>query len=308
MRVTRVENILDLRVRGATAIAALLLLLTLLLLLGACDRAAPTPPRSERVKVLATVLPLADIVREIGGPYVQVEWIVESGQSVAGVQTTADLRNRLRSADLVVSGGVTEPWAVEGYDDPFRAQRIVRLDLLGSVRDMEVGGWLWLDPTVVEDLARELQVKLSVMRPLHESVFAQRRDDFIARLESVVRPHDQALAAAPNKKLLVLGTDFDPLLKRFGLSAVLVAGTNVTELSDHKLAVLKQVSRQNDTRVLLLGADTPHVVVRDLESRSGLRVVLLDALGSSAGEGRSSYLDVLRFNLEQLARATGAAD
>ena len=78
----------------------------LLLLLGSwgpglgCDRApAKAPVPIEKVAIVATVYPLADIARNVGGPYVSASWLIESGQSLSGVQSNVDLRNRLRSAD-----------------------------------------------------------------------------------------------------------------------------------------------------------------------------------------------------------------
>ncbi len=270
--------------------------------LAGCDRQQPSKVVRENLTILATVYPLADVAREIGGPYVQVQWIVESGQSLAGVRTDADLRSRLRSADLVLAGGVSEPWAVEGFDDPFQSRRIVRLDLLPAARTGSTG-LLWLDPLIMKDFAREVCSRLLVVRPEDEAFFRGRTDDFIVRLEALVQPYRDKLVAARNRQVLVLGTDFNALLQRFSLEPVLAVEALPTQLSDSQFASLKRASQEHHNAALLVSADTPAVVVRELEQRCGLRVVLIDSLGSSAGEGRNSYFEVLKYDLEQLVAA-----
>src|SRR5450432_1556339 len=84
----------------------------------------------DNLTVAATVYPLADVARQVGGEYVNVFWVVENGQSLAGVQPSSDLRSKLSNADFVVSGGISEPWATSGFSDPLQRQRIIRLDLL----------------------------------------------------------------------------------------------------------------------------------------------------------------------------------
>ncbi|HWP40983.1 MAG TPA: metal ABC transporter substrate-binding protein [Tepidisphaeraceae bacterium] len=283
-----------------------LLLLTLSLTVGGCDqRASRTWTESEPVSVIATVLPLADIARQIGGTHVSVWWVIETGQSIAGMQSTPQLRNRLRTCNLVLSGGSTEPWAVEGFDDPFQAPRVLRLDLLQAARDAPAGALLWLDPLIIEDFARELKVKLAVARPALEPYFAQQRDQFISSLHSLIQPYKTQLAAAPAqaKKILTLGCEYDALLRRFGLEPVLAIEAMPTQLSDRQIAMLRMEARNNAVSVLLVSADLPAAVVRDLENRTGLRIVQIDALGSSAAGGRNTYLQILQYDLQQLLAA-----
>jgi ABC-type Zn uptake system ZnuABC Zn-binding protein ZnuA len=275
---------------------------------GGCDRPASHAwAEQEPLTVVATVFPLADIARQIGGPSVSASWVIETGQSVAGMQSTPQLRNRLRTCNLVLSGGSTEPWAVEGFDDPFQAPRVLRLDLLQSARDAPSGALLWLDPLVIEDFVRELKVKLAVARPRLEPYFAQQRDQFITSLRTLIEPYKAQLAAAPAqaKKILTLGREYDALLRRFGLEPVLAIEAMPTQLSDRQIAIVRMEARNNAVSVMLVSADLPTAVVRDLENRTGLRIVQIDSLGSSAAGGRNTYQQILQYDLEQLVAAVG---
>jgi zinc transport system substrate-binding protein len=270
-----------------------------------CDRSAPKAAvPTEKVNVGATVYPLADVARVVGGPYVTASWIVETGQSLQGVQGDSEARNRLRSSDLIVTGGASEPWASEGYSDPIKAQRIIRLDTLPCNHDKAQVGLLWLDPVVMQDFSRELSARLTVLRPKHAAILRDRAADYVAQLQAVIDEYEAKLSGARTKKVLVLSNDFNPLLQRFGLSPVLVVEASPTQMRESDWGLLKAAVREQKTRLLLVPTETPAGVKRDLEQRAGVQVVPIDTLGTSAAAGRNTYLEILRYDLEQLLTAT----
>jgi zinc transport system substrate-binding protein len=288
--------------------AALLLLAGLVCVLviggGACERPNSPTTQIPKMRVVATVYPLADVARQVGGPFVDASWIVEGGQSLSGVRSTEELRNRLSNADFVIcTSPATEPWATAGSttDTPQR-QRVIRLDLLNSAQQNAVVGLLWLDPVITKDLARELGARLFVSHPDREKYFHERTNEFVVELDSLVQQYQSKFLATRNKKVLVLNTDFNPLLYRFGLEPIQPTEAMLTGLNDTDVAVLKVAARDQGTRLLLAPADLPEAVSKDIASRTGLQIVPIDVLGSSAGGGKT-YLDMLKSNLEQLLQA-----
>ncbi|HVT89095.1 MAG TPA: metal ABC transporter substrate-binding protein [Tepidisphaeraceae bacterium] len=279
------------------------LLILGLVFIGACDGPPPAPAQ-RKLNILATVYPLGDMARQIGGDAVEVTWIVESGQSIGNISATGEVHDRLNSADLVLTGGATEPWATQGFSDPFQHGRLVRLDVLQSAREQTDGGLLWLDPVIMHEACRELGARLQVLRSDNYSEFQKRMDDYSAQIDATFQPYQRKLLAPQQRKLIVLSSDFLPFLKRLGLEGINSVSARPTDLDDSDIRRLKQVAQQEKTTLLILPADIPAIVVQDIEHRSGLQAVVLDALGSSAGGGRNTYLDLLKFNLEQLLRAT----
>jgi len=282
-----------------------LLLLLTALVLSACDRKPQASTPEEKVTVVGTVYPLADVARQVGGAYVDVSWIVESGQTVFQNDPPSEARSRLRTANLVFMSGSTEPWAFEGIGNAFQQGRIVRLDSQ-ELRTSEMSdlGFLWLDPLRVQAGTRELCGRLQVLRPKHSGEFQSQADLLSSKLDAIVKEYQQKLADAITRKVLVLSPDFNALLRRFSLIPVQPVTTLPTRLSDADVLLIKREADQNKTRLLLIPSDTPAAVVRDIESRASVHVVLIDCLGSSAAGGRNSYLDLIHYNLEQLLHAT----
>ncbi|HEY7086480.1 MAG TPA: metal ABC transporter substrate-binding protein [Tepidisphaeraceae bacterium] len=280
----------------------LLTLLPLTLAPAGCDRSGLGTSQVSRIKVISTVYPMADIAKQVGGPFVDVSWMIEGGQSFEGVQSTPELRGRLNDAQLLITNG-TERWANQDAGDPFQRQRLIRLDLLNSTRQTPGIGRLWLDPVIAKDLARELCARLLVARSEHEQYFRDRTNEFVADLDATVQQYEVKFVAPRNRKVLVMGPEYNPLLYRFGLEPIQPVEASATTLSDEAVTTLRDASKQNGTTLLLIPSDLPAVISRDIAFRTGLQVVPIDSLGSSADGGRT-YITMLRSNLDQLLAAT----
>jgi ABC-type Zn uptake system ZnuABC Zn-binding protein ZnuA len=271
-----------------------------------CDRGSntsSTPVPREPLRVVATVYPLADVARLVGGREVRVEWVLESGQTLDGFEPDRDMLDRLRTAELVYGGGKSEPWAVEGFDDPLIARRIVRLDLLETARQSPgAAAGLWLDPLIVRESIGELAQRFSNLRPGGESLFRANSIDLTGKIDAILAAFRQRLDQLAGKVVITLGPDFSALTSRFGIVEVRPVLSSPSQLSDLDIARIRQTARERGATSLLIAADVPSAVSRDLGDRTGLRIVSIDLLGTSAtaGGGNSTYLDLLRFNLEKL--------
>lgn len=296
------------RPRPASIFRLLILALVGAGLLAACDDGktitdVPDHPQ-EKLVVLATVYPLADLAREIGGDWVTVEWLAESGQPLPGRNPPEDVYNRARAADVVVSCG--EDWATEGYDDPMRAGRVVRLDVLpAATRFPSTRGLMWLDPAVGREAAEELYKSFALKRPRLEPYFRQRRDRFLDRLGVVVKPFEPVLRTQPSRVALVLSSDWARLLNRYQIAEVGLKEevTTTAALTAANVRELRDLARQYGLTEVLVSSETPPGVIDELQRRTDLTARTLERLGTSAGVGLNSYLDILKYNLDQLNQA-----
>src|SRR3954466_14347916 len=74
-------------------------LLVVVAVMVGCERKKVVPGQvagsTKKIDVAATVYPLADVARQVGGSDVEVTWFVESGQSLTDLGADLDVRNRL---------------------------------------------------------------------------------------------------------------------------------------------------------------------------------------------------------------------
>jgi ABC-type Zn uptake system ZnuABC Zn-binding protein ZnuA len=165
-------------------------------------------------------------------------------------------------------------------------------------------GLLWLDPVSVQNTSKEICARLRVLRPKFEKEFNQQTADFEGKIEAIDQEYLPKFRDVMTKKVLVMSPDFNPMLQRFGLWPIQPVTTSPMQLDDSGIRALKSASDENGTRVLLVPLDTPDAIGRDIEVRAGLQIVRIDFLGSSGDAGHKSYLNMLRFDLDQLLNAT----
>ena len=90
--------------------------------LAACGRQAEYGKQDTRLPVVASILPLADFARQVGGDHVQVEVLVPAGASPHTYELTpAQLKAVTRARVLVLNGVGLEFWAdkvISSADNP----------------------------------------------------------------------------------------------------------------------------------------------------------------------------------------------
>ena len=152
---------------------------------------------------------LADVVRQVGGNRVDVQWWVESGQSLDELKETPERRQQFRGADLVVTRGAADPWTLEGMGNNYQQRRLVRVDALPSSRDGDPTQYMWLDPQTIVELTDEITTRLCTMEPESEAMFKANAANF---RRQVLDAADRARPAldASNLQFLTLDRGFLP--------------------------------------------------------------------------------------------------
>lgn len=293
----------------------LILILCCLLLTGSfgCGDGSEDVPAGKEpvpIRIVTTVYPMADIARRIGGKRVTVEWLRESGQGPEALEADPARRARLRSADLVITSGAAHGWTLEGSDSAYTAQRVIRLDGLPSAQGLPADSYLWLHPGIARELADTLRARLSALDPKRETLFRGNADAFSKDLDAVVEEVDQARSRLNGLPFVSIDPGFVPLAAWTGMAPMRVADETLRAMSDDVTRRLRDAlphGTDKTPRVFFAGQDTPPAVLRELESRANARAIVLDALGTSAPSGRTTYGQILRYNLEQLTAAAPPA-
>lgn len=266
-----------------------------------CDGRSASSSSTPVVRVCTTVYPLAEVVRQIGGPEVRLDWIVDLGDPIEGYQLSQEDRSRMVGIDLLVYGSVrSEPWAQAPVQSLEETGRVVSLDHLDVARTAAAGGLLWTDPVIVRASAPVIAEALARKIPEQTDTFRRRARDLVNELDRIVQQHPNS--AFRNLRVLVTSRSFDPFLDRFGVRSVLVEADPLN-LSDNDYRRLQSQARQHDSSVLLLPFDTPVGTIQDIEKRTGLGVYLIDVLGMANLPGHQTYQDLLSYNLSQLRQA-----
>nr|MBA3273291.1 zinc ABC transporter substrate-binding protein [Chthoniobacterales bacterium] len=213
---------------------------------------------------------------------------------------------------------------LDGGDDAFRGRRIIRLDdLLPTTSPAPTApsldepppprpvGYVWLDPAVAKSLAARLAASIGVLEPNWREPTVERLRAFDASIDAVVAEASSATAPSTSASappvFLSLDPGYNAFAAAFGFEPIdlLTSGAVALPINRVDARELLAAAEKHGVGVLFIPVETPPGLVRDLENALGksLDIETLDAFGSSAARGRSTYVELLRYNLSQLQKA-----
>ena len=221
--------------------------MVLILTQSSCGRGAADvredSPRDGSVKILATIFPEYDWVREILGGQasdVQVDLLVDSGADLHSYQPSVKDIMDIASCDLFIYvGGESDSWVDETLEQTDRPGREVLslLEVLGdaakeeeTVEGMETHGendshgaeydeHVWLSLKNAGIFCGAIAEKLAEIDPDHGEVYRENAKVYQGKLSSLDRQYQDVVDAAP-QKLILFGDRFPfrYLVDDYGLS------------------------------------------------------------------------------------------
>ncbi len=219
---------------------------------------AAAPAMAAGIPVLGIENEYADVIAQVGGPYVSVTAIeTDPNTDPHSFEVSPRIAQQIAAARLIVKNGL-------GYDDwanrliaatPSAGRQVIDVQQLRGLPDNTPNPHLWYDPATMPAVADAVAAGLARLDPAHAAIFAANAKKFDASLT----PWRQAIAAFkaqyPDVTVAVTEPVGDYLLQAMGadiktpfsLQAAIMNGTDpapqdVTAeqhlLATHEVAVL----------------------------------------------------------------------
>jgi len=284
------------------------LLRATLLLAFALPAAAQTPPP---LRVFVSVLPQQGFVERVGGARVQVQTLVQPGQSPESFNPTPRQVAALAEADLFVRIGM--PFE-EAWQDRIRAAnpRMAILDPrqgielrkleghhhaehAGEAEAEELDPHLWTSPRLVQGMAVAIRDQLSALDPAHAAEYAKNSEEFIAELQRLDAEIQEILQGVRGASFLVFHPAWGYFADAYGLTQVSIEREG-KEPGAKALAEVIETARQSGAQVIFVQPQSDPRLARQVASHIGGRVVTIDPL---AGD----YIPNLRRVAQAIAEA-----
>jgi ABC-type Zn uptake system ZnuABC Zn-binding protein ZnuA len=289
-------------------------LIILLLLL--CALTAAGGARAERLRVAATIFPLADLARQVGGERVTVVTLLPANASEHSFEPTPSLMRQVRGTRLLVKVGANlDPWAdrlLRGQGslpatvvatEGVRLLPVAQQQLLQKRHDHDHGQGddphVWLDPVTVRDsLVPRLVAAMSRLSPSDAPLFRANGDRLRRDLTQLDQEFRNTVAALPRRDFIALHSAWGYLAQRYGLRQIAaVEAFPGKEPSARYLAALISLARRQGVRTIFAEPQLSDKAARTIAAEIGGSVLLLDPVGGERVAGRNSYLGLMRHNL-----------
>lgn len=271
-------------------------------------------PAAAAVRVVATIFPLTDMVRQVGRDVVEVVTLLPPGASPHTFEPTpAQMRDVAHAQMFVQVGAGLDNWANKLLSAGQSGLTVLTLTdgipLLGAV---EHGGesahgdpHVWLDPVLVRDhLVPAIVAGLSRVMPEQRAAFAAAADEFCALLTRFDVEARAALATAPQRNYIAFHSAWRYFGARYDVRELAtVESFPGKEPSAREIASVVDKARAAGVHAVLIEPQFSPRVAEQIAREFGGTVYTVDPTGGPEVPGRAHYIDLMRFNLQAFMAA-----
>ncbi len=273
------------------------------LALSGCGALGPGAPTSGhgRLRVVASLYPLAYVAERIGGPQVTVEDLTHPGAEPHDLELTVRQTFDLADADVVVYERGLQA-AVDAAVDQVQPAHAV--DAAQASPPTPENPHIWLDPLRMRAIAHAFAQQMVRVDPQHAVGYRARDAAFARQLTALDRAYTTGLAHC-RIGTAVVSHDAFGYLGRYGLRFRYINGISPdAEPSPAHLRQLQDLIRRDAITTVfserLASPQLADTLARDL----GIRTAVLDPIeGLSDATSHQTYLTLMRANLRALEKA-----
>jgi ABC-type Zn uptake system ZnuABC Zn-binding protein ZnuA len=295
-----------------------------IVLLGSMLLAASSSCVVSQVTALCTTTIVGDVVREIAGDDVSVTVLLPVGADPHAFQASPRDAIAVEAADLVFLSGA----GLEGSLAPLLQAargRIVDLSSGLTLRQREAGAadphpeeggvdpHVWFDPRNVAAWSETIAQALAEADPDRASLYRARANAYqkeIGELDLWIR--DRVATVPGEARHLV--TDHETLgyfAALYGfeeIGTILPGYSTLSEPSARDLAAIEDRIRAAGVPCVFVGTTIPSDLAEQVAADTGTRIVFLYTGSLSEPDGpAATYLDLMRFDVEQIVRGLTAS-
>lgn len=297
------------RVVGVIMIAVVVLLSA-----GGC---AVSPTQSAgRMKVAATIVPLADFCRNVGGDLVEVRTLIPPGASSHVFEPTASQFVFVNQAKVFVMNGLhLEDWASGVIKKVGRRGMVVveAADAVPKSMLLKAGAYngekepgnlydphVWLDPTLAVYEVEAIRDGFIEADPDHRADYTANARRYILKLEALDSQIKDTTTAFTERQFVALHPGWAYFSRRYGI----VQAAAVQEFPEQEPSgkqIIDVVKQIEDKKIKVIFAE-PQISAKAAQviasSIPGVKVYFLDPLGNPDKPDVSTYLNTMRHNVK----------
>ena len=266
---------------------------------------------ADKIKVVATITPLADFAKQVGGARVDVTLLLPAGASPHTYEPTPKAVQEISKAKIFIRiGAGLEFWADKLVSAAARDMMTVTCSEGIALIHGEDHGHaishvdphIWLDPVICMDIIRKIEAAFSKTDPSNTSYYKKNASEYIARLTSLDREISKKVRTFRTKEYITFHSAWNYFSKRYGLkvAGVIEEGPGKEPSARHIGEILRLIKGLN-TRVVFAEPQSSTRIAEVIAKEAGAQVLILDDLGGQ--KGRETYLDLMRYNLAVMEKA-----
>jgi ABC-type Zn uptake system ZnuABC Zn-binding protein ZnuA len=286
-------------------------------------QAIPSAFGASPLHVVVTLPVLKDWAQQIGGSHVAVISLMTGYESEHTYSPKPSDLTAVRKAQVLIQVGAgLEVWVstlVKNAGNP-QLLTVTASEGIDLIEDQDEGAGkpaggpathphahgnphVWLDPHGAAIMVRRITDAFIAADPIHRPDYEAKTTAYLAQLDRISEALRLKLQSVPDRRMVVHHPAWPYFARYFGLA---IAGTLLTqpgaEPSARRIQGIVDKIKQAGIKVIVSEAQLNQKLPQMLARETGARVVRLTTL-PGAVPGTETYLDMLRYNVLQLAEA-----
>jgi zinc transport system substrate-binding protein len=272
------------------------LLLALLVVLGgvACAPRASTG----KLKVVATIFPLADFVKNVAGDKAEVITLLPAGASPHTWEPLPEQVQSVAEAQLFFINGA-------GVVDTSMMASMEGALLTGEGDEQGgVNPHIWLDPVLAQKQVEAIAAALVMVDPANRDVYIANAAAYVAELKLL----DQEIRGVTQdfsiREFITFHPSWTYFARRYGLvEAAVIEESPGQEPSPAYIQQVVDLARGLKVKAIFAEPQFSSKAAETIAAESGAEVLFLDPIGGADLPGRDSYINLMRYNVDQMKQA-----
>jgi len=310
------------RKQSAWRLASALPLAVLAIALLACSPAAAREPK---LKVVATVAPLADLVRQIAGDRVELVQMIPDGTDSHTFEPRPSDARVLQEADLIVLNGMHLETPTQRMADANKRADVPYLMLGDSTiseqdwifdfsfppSEGDPNPHLWLNVPYARYYAQLIEYQLSQMDPENAAYYQANFATLAGRMDQLDQAIFASVATVPenNRKLLTYHDSWAYFARRYGIEVIgAIQPSDFAEPSPREVAALIDQVRASQVPAIFGSEVFPSRVLEAIGRETGAQYIDTlrdDDLPGAPGAPEHTYLGLMLEDMRTMMSSLG---
>jgi zinc transport system substrate-binding protein len=262
-----------------------------------------------KLKVVASIPPLADFAHQVGGDRVDVILLLPPGASPHTYEPPPKTVQEIAKARVFIEiGAGLEFWAEKVVSAAAGNIMTVRcaegVDLIrGNDHALSnVDPHIWLDPVISMEIVRKIEAAFSRADPGDSSSFKKNAAAYLATLSDLDREIAEKVKGFRTKEYITFHPAWSYFARRYGLrvAGVIEEAPGKEPTPKHIDRILGRI-RAMKTKVVFAEPQFSPRLAEAIAGEAGGRVLFLDPLGGE--KGRQTYRELMEYNLSVMEKA-----
>ncbi len=297
---------------GAGSVVVLAVGLMAALVVGGCGSSSrggdTAPPARDRLDVVASFYPMAEVAARVGGDRVRVTNLTPAGVEPHDLELTSRQVDHVEDADVVVHLGAGFQPAI---GDAVKRRDHGAVDVLRAVGAGGRDPHFWLDPTLMAKAVDAVAGALAKASPPDAPSFRANAAAYEGELRALDHELADGLRQCQRTEIVTSHAAFGYLARRYHLTQLAISGLSPeSEPGADRLASLAdEIQAKGITTIFYEELVSPRVA-ETLARETGARAAVLspiEGLTKQQLAAGKDYAAVMRDNLAALREALGCA-